>query len=233
MKRWFNPCRRHRRDICLLAGGLLTESEQRAIQSHLATCDDCRQYLKQIQSVAAPLAGWEENLEIIQPSPAARHRWTRAIQPVGRPDAAHNSKGNRGPVDWWQEVISPYRRVWAGLATVWVLMLAVHVSLQSDHSPIRLAKSPASSQQMTMAFKDRQEILAELLADHSLPREADRPRLFSPKPRSERTCILSQYEELGKAGDMILRGAGSVSPSPRPAQSAERDGERAGVRCVV
>jgi hypothetical protein len=36
-----------------------------------------------------------------------------------------------------------------------------------------------------MAFKDRQIILAELLADHSAPPEADRPKLFLPKPRTE------------------------------------------------
>ncbi len=35
------------------------------------------------------------------------------------------------------------------------------------------------------------------------------------------------------AGDMIRRDAGSVSPSPRFAESAQQNGERAGVRCFV
>ena len=191
MKRWFDPCRRHRQDICLLAGGLLSDSEQRAIQSHLATCDDCRQYYKQIQSVAAPLAGWEENLETIQPSPAARRRWARAIQSADGPDATHHSKGNRAPVGWWQDVISPYRRIWAGLATVWVVILAAHFSLREEQPHPHLARSSTATQQMVMAFRDRQAVLAELLADYTLPLEADRPRIFSPKPRSERIDVLS------------------------------------------
>jgi hypothetical protein len=190
MKRWFDPCQRHRRDICLLAGGLLSESEQQAIQSHLATCDGCRQYYKQIQSVAAPLAGWEENLGTIQPGTAARHRWARAIQSAGRPAASGNSKGDSASGGWWQEVIFPYRRIWMGLATVWVVLLAAHFSLQ-EQPRLPLARSSTATQQMVVAFKDRQAVLAELLADHTLPREADRPRIFSPKPRSERVDILS------------------------------------------
>ena len=35
------------------------------------------------------------------------------------------------------------------------------------------------------------------------------------------------------AGDLIRRDAGSVSPSPRFAESAQQNGERAGVRCFV
>jgi hypothetical protein len=34
-------------------------------------------------------------------------------------------------------------------------------------------------------------------------------------------------------GDMIHKDAGNVSPSPRFAESAEQNGERAGVRCFV
>jgi hypothetical protein len=36
-----------------------------------------------------------------------------------------------------------------------------------------------------------------------------------------------------KLGSMIYRDAGSVSPSPRFAESAEQNGERAGVGCFV
>jgi hypothetical protein len=38
---------------------------------------------------------------------------------------------------------------------------------------------------MTMTFRDQQNMLNELFADRSLPAEVVRPRIFSPKPRTE------------------------------------------------
>jgi hypothetical protein len=55
---------------------------------------------------------------------------------------------------------------------------------QRDHSPVIIAQSQPTVA-MLLAFRDQEKILNELLADHSQPTEADRPRNFAPKPRSE------------------------------------------------
>ena len=88
----------------------------------------------------------------------------------------------------WRELIWPSRRIWTGLAAVWVLILAANISLR-EHSPA-IVKSGSPSEMM-MTLKDQQKILAELLTDHSVPRDADRQKIFSPKPRTETLKLLT------------------------------------------
>jgi len=44
---------------------------------------------------------------------------------------------------------------------------------------------------LMMTFRDQQKMLNELFADRTLPAEAERPRIFSPKPRTETTKLLT------------------------------------------
>ncbi len=82
----------------------------------------------------------------------------------------------------WQELVWPCRRIWAGLAAVWVLIFIVNVS-QRDGSQTMMAKSAPT--EMMMTFRDQQKWLNELLADRSLSMDVERPKIFSPKPRTE------------------------------------------------
>jgi hypothetical protein len=82
----------------------------------------------------------------------------------------------------WLELVWPCRRIWAGLTAVWILIFAANVSLR-EQSPAIIKSGPSS--EMIMALKDQQKILAELLIDHSAPHDADRQKIFSPKPRTE------------------------------------------------
>jgi hypothetical protein len=83
----------------------------------------------------------------------------------------------------WRELIFPCRRIWAGLAAVWILIFIVNFS-QCDGSQTVVARSTPPAEMM-MTFRDQQKWLDELLADRSLPMDAERPRIFSPKPRTE------------------------------------------------
>jgi hypothetical protein len=89
------------------------------------------------------------------------------------------------PISIWRELVFPCRRIWTGLAAVWMLIFIVNVS-QRDGSQAFIAKSSPPSEVM-MTFRDQQKWLDELLADRSLPMDAERPRVFSPKPRTETT----------------------------------------------
>jgi hypothetical protein len=86
----------------------------------------------------------------------------------------------------WLELFWSCRRVWTGLAFVWVVLVLVNLS-QRDSRPAhaQLASSPPTAE-MVMALH-RQE--AELLADRSGPAEAIKPRRFEPAPRSEMSGI--------------------------------------------
>jgi hypothetical protein len=83
----------------------------------------------------------------------------------------------------WLELVWPCRRIWAGLAAVWILIFIVNAS-QYDGSQKVMAKS-SPSPDMMLTFRDQQKLLDELLADRSSPLEAERPRIYSPKPRTE------------------------------------------------
>ena len=87
------------------------------------------------------------------------------------------------PVRFWQELVLPCRRLWAGLATVWVLIVIIHFAQRDDVNSI--TGQPAQPELVVMSLQAQQRWLNELLADRAAPVEADRPRNFSPKPRTE------------------------------------------------
>jgi hypothetical protein len=89
----------------------------------------------------------------------------------------------------WLELIWPCRRIWAGLAAVWVLIFVVNIS-QRDGSQAAIAKSSPPTEVM-MTFRDQQKLLDELLADRSFPAEAEQPRIYLPKPRTETMKLLT------------------------------------------
>jgi hypothetical protein len=83
----------------------------------------------------------------------------------------------------WMELIWPCRRIWTGLAVVWVLLAIVNFSQRDPSQPV-MAKN-TSTREMVAMFRDQQKLLNELLADRARPPEAERPRIFAPKPRTE------------------------------------------------
>jgi anti-sigma factor RsiW len=190
MKRLFNPCCRYRQNLCLLAGGVLPGPESAQIKNHLAACTDCRKYYEEIKTVAMPLTNWAGNFAHLQPGPTVQNRWARAIQAAGKPEPARRVTPAMAFREWWQDVIWPCRRLWTGLAAVWVVIFAGNFSLH-DHSQTIAMKSSPPSQAMIASFKDQQKVLAELLADYSTPRAAERQKFFSPKPRTENETILT------------------------------------------
>jgi anti-sigma factor RsiW len=190
MKRFFDPCRRQRQGICLLASGALSEPERVETERHLAACADCRKYYAEMKAVTASLGDSMKAYSDVQPRPAAQARWTRAIHAASQATPSREIASAAVICQWWREVIWPWRRVWCGLATVWVIILAGNISSHPSSRMVAM-KSSRPTQEMVTAFKDQQKILAELLADHSAPRDAERPKLFSPKPRTERAEVIS------------------------------------------
>ena len=188
MKWFWSPCRRYRASLCLLAGGALSEPEMSAVRAHLADCVGCRKYHDEIMSLAGPLAGWETNFAHVKPTRDAQIRWEKAIQEAATTRSVRRPEPQYFLLNCWRELIWPCRRIWTGLATAWVLILAANVSLNA-HSPA-IAKSGPSSEMM-MTLKDQQKILAELLTDRCAPRDVDRQKSFSPKPHTERVEILT------------------------------------------
>jgi len=87
----------------------------------------------------------------------------------------------------WRELIWPARRVWTGLAAVWILIFIANFSMR-DRSEIKMAKSP-SSPQVIMAFRQQQQLLSELIGPNEPP-VTEAQKTYLPRPASERRTEL-------------------------------------------
>jgi len=80
----------------------------------------------------------------------------------------------------WQELFLPSRRIWSGLAAVWLLILTINLAQHGPSPAGKITADPAM-----MSFREQQRWMNELFADRTLPAEAEPPKTFSPKPRTE------------------------------------------------
>ena len=83
----------------------------------------------------------------------------------------------------------PHPVAWGGLAAVWIVIFALNVSLQ-DKAPTMAEKTPAPSPAILAELRQQQRMFAELINPTDL-KEADRPKIPAPQPRSETTEIMS------------------------------------------
>ena len=79
--------------------------------------------------------------------------------------------------------LRPQRAAWAGLATVWIVIMLLNLSGGSDATTAMAASIPAA--QARMALKQKQFLMVEL-AGRTETREVVQPQAVSPGPRSQR-----------------------------------------------
>jgi hypothetical protein len=84
---------------------------------------------------------------------------------------------------FWDELIWPCRRIWTGLAAVWILIFVFNF-LQRDPSELMAKKLPPPSPEMILAFRQQERLLAELIGQTET-RASEPPKPFLPQPRSE------------------------------------------------
>jgi hypothetical protein len=153
------------------------------MENHFVECANCRKYYAGIKPIAKSLADWEINFASFEPAPDVKIRWVDAIR------AAHKSSSARtfspGSIVWniWHELFWPSRHIWAGLAAVWVLILAANVSMCANSQTVVAQYSPTP--EMISSFRQQEKILAELIGSNE-PRAARPPKVFPPQPSSER-----------------------------------------------
>ena len=181
MKWFLNPCRRRRQSLCLLASGLLPEPDKAWIENHLAQCADCRSYYDEIKAVTAPLAAWEQHFAHIEAGTAVQMRLAKAGESADKSESIRLFAPKIVLLECWRQLIWPSRRIWTGLAAVWVFILAANIAMR-DSQPAMAKTAPTA--EVIMAWRQQERLLAELIGPNE-PRAAQPPKPFAPQPRSE------------------------------------------------
>lgn len=86
-----------------------------------------------------------------------------------------------------RDLLWPHPKAWAGLAVVWILILAVDFSVR-DQTPMTAEKSLPPSPEVVAELKQQQRMLAELIGARDAG-DADRSKPLAPWPRSEWTEV--------------------------------------------
>ena len=78
----------------------------------------------------------------------------------------------------------PHPRAWAGLAAVWLAILAINFATRGKADAVATRK-PLTSPEVIITWKEQQRLLAELIGPMEVP-VANRLKSSPPRPRSER-----------------------------------------------
>jgi hypothetical protein len=85
-------------------------------------------------------------------------------------------------VTFWRELIWPCRRIWAGLACTWVLIIAAHLASSQPSTQVAGKTTPPSREEM-QALAEQRRMLAQLIGEE--PKPTNKRQLASPGQHSE------------------------------------------------
>ena len=163
------------------------------IEQHLATCPACARVFAEEEKLearmkvglnrgprTAPLwAQIERDVTAAAQSPSRLRLAEHVSQPVGW-QGVFGMLGARLQAGW-----QPACSAWAGLAGVWVVILALNFVARQPDAPLVAGQEAPSASEMRFALKQKHLLMAEL-AFTSEPVPADKPKSAPPSPRSDR-----------------------------------------------
>ncbi len=91
------------------------------------------------------------------------------------------------PRNFWMEVVWPARRIWIGLAAVWVFILAADLGFQAE-TPRQIASVSASGGSFVFAFRESELWMSDF-TDRTTPKQEQQPEPVPQPPRSQRRSI--------------------------------------------
>jgi anti-sigma factor RsiW len=185
MSTFFNRCGGYRENLCLLASGVLPDAERSALEDHLASCANCKNYYNTIKSTARTLADWEGAFVHVGPNQKMEERWAKDFQTAIEPVRSRPATLIFSVFDWCHDMIWPCRRIWAGFAVVWLGVLAVDISMR-DNALTLAMKSSRPPAGMVKAFLESEGRRVEFEWGKPGENGATPPtKQFSPPSRSE------------------------------------------------
>jgi hypothetical protein len=150
------------------------------IGRHLEECPECSGIFEEETAFCERLSGL---LRKGQSTPALWEQTYRLVlASLDRLDKLPKTLSANTPMGWWRTWLWPCPQFYAGLAAVWVLMLAVNYSI-SEPQNVPTSKDLTASGEIIKALVQQRRELAELLELTDVP--VVTPQLGLPRPRSE------------------------------------------------
>jgi len=89
----------------------------------------------------------------------------------------------------WQESIRPWRRIWAGMAAIWLVLLALNLATR-ETPKMAGRKTPPPDPELLAALREQERLMRQWF-EPAKPPPASPPKI--PGPRSERrqTIVLA------------------------------------------
>jgi anti-sigma factor RsiW len=160
------------------------------IQQHVATCGECARLLATEAKLDARLmAGLRQGQRTVALWEQVERRVIAAAKSAAAPRPLPLAPRPSGWLSTLNPQLSallwPHPKAWAGLAAVWLVILAVNFATR-ETAPTLQARSVAPISPDTLRLLKQQEQLLADLSGRSEPREAGRPKAILPRPRTER-----------------------------------------------
>ena len=121
-----------------------------------------------------------------QPLRQAPADWRREILAAAVPAASHLDPRASLLLTLREKlsaILWPCPEAWAGLAAVWIFVIALNYSMQ-DNAPVLVKKIPPPSPQLVAELKLQRQMLVELIGQNQAV-DAEPPK-FIPLPRGQR-----------------------------------------------
>ena len=122
--------------------------------------------------------------------PKLDRMWAKTLAPALRADETPADGNAFVAFGWtlWRELIWPSRRIWAGLACAWVVILALNVAFSEPATRVASKVEPRSRDEI-QALIEQRRMLAQLLDLQAKP--SNTRKSGPPGPRSDRADRIS------------------------------------------
>jgi hypothetical protein len=111
--------------------------------------------------------------------------WRKDILAAAARQVRHDSPSTSQPsVSWWRTLLWPAPQAWAGLAAVWVAILAFHFFSTETPASVQMSET-SPRRQVEYALHLKNQLIAEVLSEMDTNMVAEQPKRFVPQPRSE------------------------------------------------
>ena len=183
-------CDRWREAIRAWVGEALAGERTAQIQSHLATCPDCRHYAEELRAAAAGLR-WLADRQV-EPSPGFRARWTRAVEEAAQPGSVGETAA--ALVAWWRGLLPRNLRPALAMAPLWILAVLFKLSAPevAPAAPTTAARSPVEIYRILGA--DNHLLARQFLGWDPGPVAPRKPQSVQPRGEGPPTQPAARWE---------------------------------------